>query len=213
MAAYARLGAARGGGPGCAPRERPHGSRRRSPTGSRPTPRRTGPTRSRRPSPTPRTTTSASGCAPRRAARAAARDPRRRRGRRRLRHPRRPGGARRPARRCRAGALRLPGRPRGARARRPRADLRLVGVRPPPGENDSGTDHGAGGLAWVQGTARAAGVLTDYPDLEHARRPRQPRRDRRLPPRLLALLEEWLGTDAGAVIPNAGAFGRVALVQ
>ena len=28
-----------------------------------------------------------------------------------------------------------------------------------------------------------------------------------------SLLEQWLGTDAGAVIPNAGAFGRVALVQ
>ena len=28
-----------------------------------------------------------------------------------------------------------------------------------------------------------------------------------------SLLEQWLGTDASAVIPRAGAFGRVALVR
>jgi uncharacterized protein (DUF1501 family) len=27
-----------------------------------------------------------------------------------------------------------------------------------------------------------------------------------------SLLEQWMGTDASAVIPNAGGFGRVALV-
>ncbi len=35
-----------------------------------------------------------------------------------------------------------------------------------PEANDSkGTDHGAGGLAWVQGTRVRSGVLSDYPDL------------------------------------------------
>ena len=35
-----------------------------------------------------------------------------------------------------------------------------------PKQNDSGgTDHGAGGVAWVQGTRVAGGVLSDYPDL------------------------------------------------
>ena len=82
-----------------------------------------------------------------------------------------------------------------------------------PGENGSGTDHGAGGLAWVQGDRARAGVHSDYPNLstldEHDNL--QVTIDfRRV---YSSLLEQWLGTDAGAVIPNAGAFGRVALVQ
>lgn len=81
-----------------------------------------------------------------------------------------------------------------------------------PQQNESnGTDHGAGGIAWVQGPQARSGVLTDYPDLA--------RFDdgnlavtvdfRRI---YASLLEQWLGTDAGQVIPNAGAFGRVGLV-
>jgi uncharacterized protein (DUF1501 family) len=82
-----------------------------------------------------------------------------------------------------------------------------------PQQNDSdGTDHGAGGIAWVQGPRARSGVLTDYPDLG--------RLDdegnlavtidfRRV---YTSLIEQWLGTDAGQVIPNAGAFGRVGLV-
>ena len=82
-----------------------------------------------------------------------------------------------------------------------------------PEENGSGTDHGAGGLAWVQGDRARAGVHSDYPNLstldEHDNL--QVTIDfRRV---YSSLLEQWLGTDAGAVIPNAGAFGRVALVQ
>src|SRR4051812_17629172 len=83
-----------------------------------------------------------------------------------------------------------------------------------PQSNDSrGTDHGAGGIAWVQGTRARGGVLTDYPDLG-----RLDRQDnlavtvdfRRV---YCSLLESWLGTDAAEVIPNAAAFGRVAVVR
>ena len=82
-----------------------------------------------------------------------------------------------------------------------------------PRENESaGTDHGAGGVAWVQGTRVRSGVLTDYPDLG-----RLDRQDnlavtvdfRRV---YCSLLEQWMGTDAGAVIPNAAGFGRMELV-
>jgi uncharacterized protein (DUF1501 family) len=83
-----------------------------------------------------------------------------------------------------------------------------------PESNDSqGTDHGAGGIAWVQGTRARGGVLTDYPDLKAL-----DRHDnlavtvdfRRV---YASLLEGWLGTDASAVIPNAGAFGRLAVTK
>ena len=82
-----------------------------------------------------------------------------------------------------------------------------------PQQNESGgTDHGAGGVAWVQGTRVRSGVLSDYPDLN-----RLDREDnlavtvdfRRV---YASLLEQWLGTDATAVIPNAGALGRLQLV-
>ncbi|MDP9383937.1 MAG: DUF1501 domain-containing protein [Actinomycetota bacterium] len=75
-----------------------------------------------------------------------------------------------------------------------------------------GTDHGAGGIAWVQGPRARAGVLTDYPDLKRLDK------DGNLAVTVdfrrvyASLLEQWMGTDAGAVIPNAGAFGRVGLV-
>jgi uncharacterized protein (DUF1501 family) len=82
-----------------------------------------------------------------------------------------------------------------------------------PQENESaGTDHGAGGVAWVQGTRVRSGVLTDYPDLG-----RLDDHDnlavtvdfRRV---YSSLLEQWLSTEAGDVIPNAAGFGRLQLV-
>ena len=83
-----------------------------------------------------------------------------------------------------------------------------------PGENDSGgTDHGAGGLAWVQGTRARSGVLSDYPDLG-----KLDGHDnlavtldfRRV---YASVLEQWMGADAGSVIPDAGAFGRLGVVR
>ena len=83
-----------------------------------------------------------------------------------------------------------------------------------PQSNDSrGTDHGAGGIAWVQGTRARGGVLTDYPDLG-----RLDRNDnlavtvdfRRV---YCSLLEGWLGTNAAEVIPGAPGFGRIAVTR
>jgi uncharacterized protein (DUF1501 family) len=83
-----------------------------------------------------------------------------------------------------------------------------------PQENESsGTDHGAGGVAWVQGTRARSGVLSDYPDL------RKLDREDNLAVTLdfrrvySSLLEQWLGTDAGDVIPGARGFGRIELVR
>ena len=61
---------------------------------------------------------------------------------------------------------RLPGRPRGARARRPRDHPVWSEFGRRPEENDSGTDHGAAGAAFVVGTRRAR------PDGRRVPRPR-----------------------------------------
>ena len=82
-----------------------------------------------------------------------------------------------------------------------------------PQENRSaGTDHGAGGVAWVQGTRARSGVLTDYPDL--GRLDRQDNLAVTVDFRRVysSLLEQWLGTDASDVIPNSAGFGRLQLV-
>ena len=123
---------------------------------------------------------------PRRDALAAARHPRRGGpGRRRLRHPRQPAPRARPAS-ARSPRRSPPSRPTSRRAALAQrvADARLVGVRPPPGgQRVGGTDHGAGGLAWVQGTASAAGCCSDTPR-SALRRRRQPPGHGRLPPPL-----------------------------
>ena len=63
------------------------------------------------------------------------------------------------------------------------------------------------------GTRARSGILTDFPDLG-----RLDREDnlavtidfRRV---YCSLLEGWLGTDASEVIPNASAYGRLAVVR
>jgi uncharacterized protein (DUF1501 family) len=81
-------------------------------------------------------------------------------------------------------------------------------------QNESnGTDHGAGGLAWVQGTRVRSGILSDYPDIR--RLDQQGNLSVTVDFRRVysSLLEQWLGTDANAVIPNSAGFGRVQLVR
>jgi uncharacterized protein (DUF1501 family) len=83
-----------------------------------------------------------------------------------------------------------------------------------PASNESaGTDHGAGGIAWVQGTRVRGGILSDVPDLGALDR------DDNLAVTLdfrrvyASLLEGWMGTDAGEVLPDAATAGRLALVR
>ena len=82
-----------------------------------------------------------------------------------------------------------------------------------PQANDSnGTDHGAGGIAWVQGTRARAGVHTDYPSLTAFDGDDNLQVTVDFRSVYASLLEGWLGTGADEVIPNAGAFRRLALV-
>lgn len=85
--------------------------------------------------------------------------------------------------------------------------------RRPQGNESSGTDHGAGGIAWVQGTRAASGILTDYPSLTALDRDDNLKVTVDFRKVYASLIEGWLGTDAGEVIPNAGAYGRLALVR
>jgi uncharacterized protein (DUF1501 family) len=82
-----------------------------------------------------------------------------------------------------------------------------------PQENDSGgTDHGAGGIAWVMGTRARGGVLTPYPDLATFDADDNLKVTADFRSVYASLLEQWLGTGADEVIPDAGRVGRVALV-
>jgi len=85
--------------------------------------------------------------------------------------------------------------------------------RRPQANESSGTDHGAGGIAWVQGTRAAGGILSDYPsltDLDGEDNLKVTVDFRKV---YASLIEGWLGTDANEVIPNANAYGRLALVR
>jgi uncharacterized protein (DUF1501 family) len=83
-----------------------------------------------------------------------------------------------------------------------------------PQQNDSGgTDHGAGGFAFVMGARAKGGVLTDYPDLKSLDKEGNLAVTVDFRRVYCSLLEQWLGTDADEVIPNAAAFGRLGLVR
>lgn len=82
-----------------------------------------------------------------------------------------------------------------------------------PEENDTGTDHGAGGLAWVQGDRALGGVHSEYPNLGSLDEDDNLQVTIDFRRVYSSLLEQWLGTDASAVIPKAGGFGRVQLVR
>jgi uncharacterized protein (DUF1501 family) len=85
--------------------------------------------------------------------------------------------------------------------------------RRPEANESNGTDHGAGGLAWVQGTRAASGILTDYPSLSDLDRDDNLKVTVDFRKVYASLIEGWLGTDADEVIPHAGAYGRLSLVR
>jgi uncharacterized protein (DUF1501 family) len=85
--------------------------------------------------------------------------------------------------------------------------------RRPTANRSGGTDHGAGGVAWVQGPRALGGILTEYPsltDLDAEKNLKVTVDFRRV---YGSLLGQWLGTDPAEVIPGAAQFGQVALVR
>ncbi len=82
-------------------------------------------------------------------------------------------------------------------------------------ENGSnGTDHGAAGTGFLIGTRARGRMVGEFPGLAGGLdelgnlRPTSDFRGV-----YCALLEQWLGSDAAAVIPDAAGFARPALVR
>lgn len=85
--------------------------------------------------------------------------------------------------------------------------------RRPMANKSLGTDHGAGGIAWVQGPRAVSGLLTEYPsltDLDPEKNLKVTVDFRRV---YASLIAQWLGTDPAEVIPGAAQFGQVQLVR
>ena len=81
-----------------------------------------------------------------------------------------------------------------------------------PKENGSGTDHGAGGAAFLIGTRAAGKMVGEFPGLTKldVNENVVPTSDFRA--MYCSLLEQWFGTEAGLVIPEAASFERPVLV-
>ena len=81
-------------------------------------------------------------------------------------------------------------------------------------ENGSGgTDHGAAGVGFVIGSRVNGGLIGEYPGVESLDAEGNLRATSDFRGLYCALLEQWLGTDAGAVIPGASKFARPRVIR
>jgi uncharacterized protein (DUF1501 family) len=81
-------------------------------------------------------------------------------------------------------------------------------------ENGSdGTDHGAAGLGMLIGTHARGTMVGEYPGMDRLDEDGNLRATSDFRGVYSALLEQWLGHDAAAVIPEAARFARPALVK
>jgi uncharacterized protein (DUF1501 family) len=81
-----------------------------------------------------------------------------------------------------------------------------------PQENDSGTDHGAGGLVLLIGERANGGIRSEWPGLATLDDRANLRVTTEFRTVYASLLEQWLGIDAGRVLPGADP-GRLPLVR
>jgi uncharacterized protein (DUF1501 family) len=85
--------------------------------------------------------------------------------------------------------------------------------RRPTANKSGGTDHGAGGVAWVQGPRALGGILTEYPSLTDLDREKNLKVTVDFRRVYGSLLAQWMGTDPAEVIPGAAQFGQVQVVR
>lgn len=82
-----------------------------------------------------------------------------------------------------------------------------------PEENDSaGTDHGAGGNAFLIGSPARGSMVGEWPGLDSLDEDDNMRSTSDFRSLYCGLVEQWFGVDAGAVIPGASSFPRAALL-
>jgi uncharacterized protein (DUF1501 family) len=80
-------------------------------------------------------------------------------------------------------------------------------------ENAEGTDHGAAGLGLVIGSRAAGRMVGEFPGLDVLDQDGNLRATSDFRGVYAALLEQWLGTDANGLIPDAAAVARPQLVR
>ena len=81
-----------------------------------------------------------------------------------------------------------------------------------PKENGSGTDHGAGGAAFLIGTRAAGKMVGEFPGLTKLDVNENVVKTSDFRAMYCSLLEQWFQTEAGLVIPEAASFERPVLV-
>jgi uncharacterized protein (DUF1501 family) len=83
-----------------------------------------------------------------------------------------------------------------------------------PAENGSGgTDHGAAGLAFVLGSAASGTMVGEFPGLSQLDSAANLRSTSDFRGFYCSLLEQWLGVDAGPIVPDADGFARPQLLK
>jgi uncharacterized protein (DUF1501 family) len=80
-------------------------------------------------------------------------------------------------------------------------------------ENAEGTDHGAAGLGLLIGTRAAGRMIGEFPGLDTLDEHGNLRATSDFRGVYAGLLEQWLGTDAAGIVPDAGRVARPQLVK
>jgi len=80
-------------------------------------------------------------------------------------------------------------------------------------ENGSGTDHGAAGTAFLMGTRARGKMIGEFPGVTKLDEDGNLRNTSDFRSIYSSLLEQWLGQDAGPIIPGASGFARPTLVK
>jgi uncharacterized protein (DUF1501 family) len=82
-----------------------------------------------------------------------------------------------------------------------------------PEENGSGTDHGAGGVAFLIGSRASGEMVGEFPGLTKLDVNENLLTTSDFRAMYCSLLEQWFQTEAGLVIPEAASFQRPVLVK
>ncbi|MFZ1154601.1 MAG: DUF1501 domain-containing protein [Solirubrobacteraceae bacterium] len=82
-----------------------------------------------------------------------------------------------------------------------------------PRENGSGTDHGAGGVAFLIGSRASGKMVGEFPGLTKLDVNENVVNTSDFRAMYCSLLEQWFQTEAGLVIPEAASFQRPVLVK